>query len=302
MPITEVDNFTKIIKHELIVQKYSLKEEKLILYGFFFQDFLLNTTKVNFKFNLISDFILNILSKNLKFKKEELIKKNNTISLLIKKNKNTDLFQNEINEVLLNIQNNQLNKQDFWFFLIGWFLKSGSISDLKSNTYHLELKLKANELFNIFIDYFMKHKLPFKNLIRDNYCLFYIKKIDDISDFLKGLKAIDSMMKLEDKRIEKDSSNYLQRWENLDISNSLKTNLSNEHQLNLIKKIKKLNLEDELKDKEKIILNYRIKYKNSSLSQLANTINKELKQNNYVSKSNIAYFFQKWQKFLDNKK
>ncbi|MBO6042034.1 hypothetical protein J6P59_00980 [bacterium] len=77
------------------------------------------------------------------------------------------------------------------------------------------------------------------------------------------------------------------------MSNSLKTNLSNEHQLNLIKKIKKLNLEDELKDKEKIILNYRIKYKNSSLSQLANTINKELKQNNYVSKSNIAYFFQK---------
>ncbi|MBO7043273.1 DNA-binding protein WhiA [bacterium] len=85
------------------------------------------------------------------------------------------------------------------------------MSDLKSNTYHLELKLKANELFNIFIDYFMKHKLPFKNLIRDNYCLFYIKKIDDISDFLKGIKAIDSMMKLEDKRIEKDSSNYLQR-------------------------------------------------------------------------------------------
>ncbi|MBO6021458.1 hypothetical protein J6W34_01820 [bacterium] len=77
------------------------------------------------------------------------------------------------------------------------------------------------------------------------------------------------------------------------MSNSLKTNLSNEHQLNLIKKIKKLNLEDELKDKEKIILNYRIKYKNFSLSQLANTINKELKQNNYVSKSNIAYFFQK---------
>ncbi|MBO6095162.1 hypothetical protein J6P11_04080 [bacterium] len=79
----------------------------------------------------------------------------------------------------------------------------------------------------------------------------------------------------------------------MDISNSLKTNLSNEHQLNLIKKIKKLNLEDELKDKEKIIINYRIKYKNFSLSQLANTINKELKQNNYVSKSNIAYFFQK---------
>ena len=103
MPITEVDNFTKIIKYELIIQKYSLKEEKFILYGFFFQDFLLNTTKINFKFNLISDFILNILSKNLKFKKEE----------LIKKNKNTDLFHNEINEVLLNIRNNQLNKQDF---------------------------------------------------------------------------------------------------------------------------------------------------------------------------------------------
>lgn len=301
MQISEIDNFTQIIKHELIVKNYSLKQQKLILYGFFFQDILLDTKKINFKFNLISDFILSILSRNIKFKKEELIKKNKTILLFLKQNKKMKVFNDEINDILLNIQNDTFHKEEFWYFLIGWFLRSGSISDLSSNTYHLELKLKANELFNLFINYFLKIKLPFKNLIRNNFCLFYMKKIDDISDFLKGIKAIDSMMKLEDKRIQKDSSNYLQRWENLDISNSLKTNLSNEHQINLIKKIKKLNLEDKLKEKEKIIFDFRIKYKNLSLNQLATKINNE-KSSNYVSKSTIAYFFHKWQKFFDSKK
>ncbi|MBR4486503.1 hypothetical protein IKS57_04010, partial [bacterium] len=40
------------------------------------------------------------------------------------------------------------------------------------------------------------------------------------------------------------------------------------------------------------IFDFRIKYKNLSLNQLATKINNEI-NNNYVSKSTIAYFFHK---------
>lgn len=303
MQRSEIDNFTTIIKHEIILKKYSDKDIKPLLIGYFFQNLFLNNNnnEIHLKFNLINDFIISKLIHHSIVKNEDIKIKNNTIYLKIINNEEYNKFLVEINEFLNRISKSEILEDEFKYFIIGWFLHFGSISNLNAKYYHLELKLKLKYLKDPLLQIFKNNHILFKFLERKSFSIFYLKKIDNISDFLKWINAIDSMMMLEDKRITNDSNNFMQRWENLDISNALKISLSNQNQLNTIKELKKNKLFYNLSNKERLICEFRLKYKDLSLSDLAEKINNESNLQKKITKSSIAYIFNKLDKLINNK-
>ncbi|MBP5783381.1 hypothetical protein J6W32_02075 [bacterium] len=67
-------------------------------------------------------------------------------------------------------------------------------------------------------------------------------------------------------------------------------------QINVIKYLKKVGLFDQLKTKEQIICDYRLKYKDKGLNNLAIAINHDQLDATYTSKSDLAYLFNKLMK------
>ena len=95
MPKTEIDNFTKKVKYELIMKKYNQAEQQFVMFGYFFQSSHLDKLSFHLKLNLINKFVVQILIQlfknmkvdvnskqiNLSFSKENLL--NNLVQLLI---------------------------------------------------------------------------------------------------------------------------------------------------------------------------------------------------------------------------
>ena len=97
------------------------------------------------------------------------------------------------------------------------FLDGGTISDpIKS--YHLSFTLprqKANRLAGILKDFGLRPK----TLTKDDQIVVYIKGADEISDVLKIMEANISLLEFENKRVEKELRNNLNRQVNFDTAN-----------------------------------------------------------------------------------
>ena len=289
MPKTETDNFTKKVKYELIMKKYNQDEQQFIIFGYFFQSPHLNRLNFHLKLNLINKFIVQLLMQAFKTLKVNVTSKQINLSF----NKE-NLLNNFIQLQISNLINfNKKNKLAWWAFLIGWFLSKGSVSDLETKSYHLELKL--NELmYKQDLSKLLRFlKCNFKFLARHNYAIYYLKKPEEISDFLKLLKADDAVLTFENNWAAKQSLHLMQRWNNLDLLNAVKTQKSIDKQLEVIKYLKKVGLFNQLKAKEQMICNYRLKYKDNALNGLAIQICHDEHNPTFTSKSDLAYLFNK---------
>lgn len=83
-------------------------------------------------------------------------------------------------------------------YLRGLFLSTGSVNDPKTSRYHLEFYIDDYD-YSVFIcelldDYDLNSKL----IERNNGFMVYIKESEKISDFLKVLKAYNSVLYYED--------------------------------------------------------------------------------------------------------
>lgn len=90
-------------------------------------------------------------------------------------------------------------------FFAGLFLSSGSIINGRTN--HLELKF--NDLINAenALLILNSHGLEFKKIIRKQKIIIYLKKIENICDFLKAIETIESYYLFEDGKIQRDFYN-----------------------------------------------------------------------------------------------
>ncbi|WP_111518843.1 DNA-binding protein WhiA [Metamycoplasma auris] len=104
-------------------------------------------------------------------------------------------------------------------YFSGIFLSSGSISDFKSLSNHLELKFYAFDKAMECLSILNKYDLEFKLLKRNNRFIIYLKKIEHICDFLKAIEAINSYYQLEEYKISRDYYNNINRITNFDIYN-----------------------------------------------------------------------------------
>ena len=182
-------------------------------------------------------------------------------------------------------------------YLRGAFLSSGSINDPKTSRYHMEILVTQPEeavfiqkLLNIF-------DLNAKILGREKGYMIYIKEAEKISDFIKILGANKAVLYYEDVRIYRDQKNKTNRLNNCEQANMDKVFSTANEQLRQIEIIEENDGVMLLDDRTKIALEYRKKYPEASLKELAEIISIETSKP--LTKSGISHRMRKIKELAD---
>jgi len=178
-------------------------------------------------------------------------------------------------------------------YLRGAFLASGSVNSPQSG-YHLEISCNEEELAKYMAHLLKKYKLDAKVAKRRNKYITYLKKSENISDFLKLIKSFDGLMVFEDYRIQKDFVNSNNRALNCDIANSKKIAELYKKHCKIIDGLNKYSLFETLTPRQKKIIDIRLEHEELSLSGLADYYNDETGET--ISRSTIYNEFEKLSK------
>ena len=200
-----------------------------------------------------------------------------------------DLIYKDIDNIFKEI--NTSSDEEKKAFLKGMFLACGSINDPKKNQYHLEFLVKEEEDAKLIDDLLNSLKIKSKVLKRDREYMVYVKSSENISDFIKYLGAFNALFYFEDIRIYKDHKNMVNRLNNCEQANVERTLKSSNVILDNIKYLEDNDLLMLLDDRSKEIIEYKKKYPDTSLGELAEIITMET--NKSITKSGINHHFRK---------
>lgn len=200
-----------------------------------------------------------------------------------------DLIYKDIDNIFKEI--NTSSDEEKKAFLKGMFLACGSINDPKKNQYHLEFLVKEEEDAKLIDDLLNSLKIKSKVLKRDREYMVYVKSSENISDFIKYLGAFNALFYFEDIRIYKDHKNMVNRLNNCEQANVERTLKSSKVILDNIKYLEDNDLTILLDDRSKEIIEYKKKYPDTSLGELADIITMET--NKSITKSGINHHFRK---------
>lgn len=200
-----------------------------------------------------------------------------------------DLIYKDIDNIFKEI--NTSSDEEKKAFLKGMFLACGSINDPKKNQYHLEFLVKEEEDAKLIDDLLNSLKIKSKVLKRDWEYMVYVKSSENISDFIKYLGAFNALFYFEDIRIYKDHKNMVNRLNNCEQANVERTLKSSKVILDNIKYLEDNDLLMLLDDRSKEIIEYKKKYPDTSLGELAEIITMET--NKSITKSGINHHFRK---------
>lgn len=176
-------------------------------------------------------------------------------------------------------------------YLAGAFLTRGFCSDAKSKTYHLEIVTGNSESSAFLLSLMERFDLFGKTTTRRGKEYIYLKKADQISDFLKCVGAQESMMNFEEIRIDRDFIISQQRQDNCDIANQVKTLNTAKSQLLDIGIIYDYDKYDDLDQKLRDVIDLRLEYQENSLLELCDIYYR--KTGSVISKSGIKHRFNK---------
>ena len=176
-------------------------------------------------------------------------------------------------------------------YLRGVFFSSGSVNDPKTSRYHMEL-LKSNPDEAVFIQRMLNiFELNAKILNREKGYMIYIKEAEKISDYLKILGANKAVMYYEDVRVYRNQKNKTNRLNNCEQANMDRIFETANIQLEQIKIIEENDGVMLLDDKTKEALEYRKKYPEASLKELAEIISLETSKS--ITKSGLNHRMRK---------
>lgn len=283
-------NFSERIKNEILNNNWNEKEQDVIFcIVFFLLSYKLKNEIYYIKiknekiFLFFMQYLKNINKKELDLKIDQEKKIFFLSSEFLFSIKNKFL---KIEEEIY--KNQELNKA----LIAGAFLAKGSITNFSTKNNYLEIRLKNNRICKLFIK--INNKLNFKfNYIKiKNINCFYIKRAIYISDFLKYIKATDSLIDFEENRIIQDMNLNLKRAEVIEKFNQAKINKNAKKEIEAISII--LNEPKYLREltKEQINLaKLRMEKKNSSLEDLKYHF--FLKYQKNISKSTIYNWLNK---------
>lgn len=258
---------------------------------------ILNTENANVAkriiklFKEIYDIKMKIqVTKNIKFNR-------NTLYLLIIEEK-IEFILIDLN--VLDKKRNRLLKPNSYLidniddkkaYIRGVFLSQGSINDPKTSRYHMELLLdypdEAVFVQRLINDFDLNAKI----LTRDKGYMVYLKEAEKISDFIKILQAHKAVMYYEDIRVLRDQKNKTNRLNNCEQANTDKIIQSAIQQLNDIQIIKEKMGIELLDERLQEIVEFRLKYPESSLLELSEIIS--LETNKKITKSGLNHRFRK---------
>lgn len=178
-------------------------------------------------------------------------------------------------------------------YLLGAFLACGSINSPSTSNYHLELSLNnenyAKWLSKLFTK-FKNNSIEPKLIIRREKYVLYLKKGDQIADFLIMIGAVNSCMDFENSRVERDFANSANRLNNSDMANMKKTYETGQRQIKEIMLIdEKVGIKNISNIKERNLCILRLENETASMNDLAVMLSDVLNVN--VTKSNINHLF-----------
>ena len=175
-------------------------------------------------------------------------------------------------------------------YLSGAFMASGSVNAPTSSNYHLEIATTdagyAKWLIHL-INKVSGHVFEAKMATRRQQSVVYLKKAEQISDFLVLVGATAACLEFENIRIDRDFANIGNRLANLDGANMAKTLSVGARQEKEIRALVEKNTWNAYAGKKKAIMELRLSHPDSSLSELAELLSQEL--NATISKSNVNH-------------
>ena len=178
-------------------------------------------------------------------------------------------------------------------YIAGAFLAAGSVNSPKNSNYHLEISLNNENYAKWFSKLLIKYKATEftpKVIKRRNSYIVYLKKSQQVVDFLSMMGATNATLEFENIRIDREFSSIGNRLQNLDSANYTKTTDAASKQIKDIKIIDKvLGIENVQNKKQKELMKIRLEHDDYSLIELANELSNVLGEP--VSKSNINHLF-----------
>ena len=178
-------------------------------------------------------------------------------------------------------------------YVSGAFLASGSVNSPKNSNYHLEISLNDESYAKWFSKLLYRYKgteFTPKVVKRRNNFVVYIKKAQQVADFLSMIGCVDKTLEFENIRIDREFSSIGNRLQNLDSANYEKTTLAAKKQVKEIKIIDKvLGIQNVQNKKQQLLMKLRLEHDDYTLFELSQEMSKVLGEE--VSKSNINHLF-----------
>lgn len=216
------------------------------------------------------------------------LNKNNVYSLSIKEKVNEILDDLDI-ILLSNMKNIIRSDRRIKSFLAGCFLGSGSVNSPKKTNYHLEMAFVDETFAKEVARLIEKINLSPKIIKRRNLFVVYLKKAQEIADFLAGIGATNCYLEFEDERMTRDYYNIDNRLANCDIANAVRTNLAAINQIKDIEIIEKYIGISRLESDLFILCTLRLENPEDSLRELADKFNERTGKK--MTKSGINHLF-----------
>lgn len=176
-------------------------------------------------------------------------------------------------------------------YLAGAFLSCGSVNNPETSNYHLEMSFIEKDFAKFIANKMNDFELNAKIIQRRNKYIVYLKSSEKIGDFLRAIGASQSVMNFESTRIDRNMSNTVNRWNNCDIANEIKSMATANKQINDINTIEMFMGLEMLDDKTRAVAIIRKKYPEMTLNELTEVYYEETGQT--ISKSGLHHRFKK---------
>lgn len=180
----------------------------------------------------------------------------------------------------------------------GAFLVKGSINNPSKSNYHLEITVSEEEDAKFLCSLINSVYIHPHIIKREKGYVIYLKRSEQIGDFLKFVGAINSLFDFEDTRIKRDYNNYVNRIINCELANQDKVLSNAQKQLDNIEYIRKyygfVNLTPRLMDA--VVL--RTKYPEYSLQELSDVSEETIER--YISKSGLSHCYKDLEKIVND--
>ncbi len=300
-------SFTSIVKNELSKLELSKIEGITLLSAILKNNSTINnnTIKVTTENSSVARHIFNLVKEIYNITPRVTVRrgynyKKNYIYILELKDKN-DLIIKDLS-LNKNIPDDYILDDDNLtrIYLRGVFISSGSVNDPKKSRYHLEFIVDNLEYAEFVKDKLNLYDLNSKVIKKDNKFMIYVKEAEKIGDFLRMINAISALLYYEDIRIYRDHKNMTNRLNNCEQANVDKIIETASKEVSDIEYLKNTDTFILLDDKEKIVAEYRLKYKEASLLELSEIISMET--GNKITKSGLHHRFSKIKKLVEKVK
>ncbi|WP_425379239.1 DNA-binding protein WhiA [Spiroplasma endosymbiont of Polydrusus pterygomalis] len=303
-------SFAMEVKEEIVKKEFDQMCQKAFLAGFVKYNMILRISNhfFNFEVSSISNAIIRTIYTFLKnlyqvnidiiIVQSTKLKKNKTFILRIKEPateilKDLHIFDADLNQKIIFIPPGW-NERQQRAYIAGIFVACGSVNSPETSNYHLEVQFNDEASAQYFRKLLHKFHFPFKIIIRHDRYVCYLKRSILVSDFLKLIDAINSVLEFENTRISRDMVNSINRLNNIEISNQQRALKAGEKQVIMINYLIDHNLFDELNENTKKVALLRITNPDASLQYLSTLLENEIGLE--ISKSGVNHLFREIKK------